>query len=134
MKQTIASALISAAVWAAASAAFAAAGSPALVIITQGEQAPISTRIGAPVSVALDYAGGTGYAWLVPDPLPPGVRLVSNGTAPATPGLPGGPVRQTITFAIDTPGQVRMTLAFRRSWLPASDADPKVILRFSVTQ
>ena len=129
MKLAIAATLAGTAVWAAATAVLAA--TPVL-ITTRGEQAPIDARVGAPVAVALEYAGGTGYAWLLPDPLPPGVRLISNEAASAKPGLPGGPVRQTITFAVDTSGLSRLALAFRRPWLAASDADPKVILKVSV--
>ena len=126
--------MVGTAVWAAVSSASAASASPALVITTPGEQAPISARIGAPISIAFDYAGGTGFAWLLPDPLPIGMRLLSNESTPAKPGLSGGPVRQTITFAFDAPSEARVTLAFRRSWLAPSDADAKVILKLFLTQ
>ena len=109
-----------------------AASTQPLLIGGQGEQPLISLKAGQSVAVAFDYAGGTGFAWIPVTPLAAGVRILANETAAAQPGLAGGPVRQTVTFVGDAPGQTGITLLFRRVWLPVAASDPRVILKFEV--
>ena len=114
-------------------AALAGETAPTL-IESDGEQAPISTRAGETVSVAFAYAGGTGYCWIVQDPMPSGARVTADQSAPAKPGVAGGSLRQTMSFALDQPGEYRVALAFRRSWEAVSTKDRRVVLRFVVSK
>ena len=113
----------------------ARAGETAPVLIeTDGEQAPISAHTGETVSVAFAYAGGTGYRWIVQDPMPSGVRVTADQSAPTKPGVAGGSQRQIISFVFDRPGQFRTGLAFRRAWDAARVNDRSVLLRFVVSE
>ena len=114
-------------------AALAGETAPTL-IESDGEQAPISTRAGEVVSVAFAYAGGTGYRWIVQDPMPSGARVTADQSQPAKPGLAGGPQRQIISFVFDRPGEFRAGLAFRRVWEAARTNDRSVVLRFVVSE
>ena len=111
-----------------------AGGAVPILIVSDGLQAPIATRKGAPVVIAFEYAGGTGYSWLVQDPLPTGVRVASEDSQPSKPGVPGGTLRQAVTFVVDQAGEHRVMVAFRRPWLEPNDTDRRVILRFSVAE
>jgi hypothetical protein len=92
----------------------------------------IHAKVGGPVAVVFDIAGGSGFKWWPQEPLPDGVRFLGTSLKPHSPGLPGGTAQQTLTFAIDLPGEIAVDLVFRRSWLQATQADPAVALWFVV--
>lgn len=102
-------------------------------------------RVGYPVRIAIDVTAGTGHKWWPLEPLPNGMRLVSQSFAPysslrsasafrslATAERPGGSVRQFFVFEPARSGRMQVILVFRRSWVPPSATDARLVLTFIV--
>lgn len=90
-------------------------GGAALTIDDSGKKLDLS--VGATFQVELRGSAGTGFKWDVTSPDSPVVALSGPATrAPLTPGMPGGPFRQTFVFVAKAPGTAHVELQYRRSF------------------
>jgi predicted secreted protein len=96
-------------------------GGAALTIDDSGKKLDLS--VGATFQVELRGSAGTGFKWDVTSPDSAVVALSGSATrAPLTPGMPGGPFRQTFVFVAKAPGTAHVELQYRRSFGEAAPA------------